>query len=159
MKTLALSLLLIFVPQKSESVKPELRALRAEFVKATEDYKTSLRKLLTIYEGNVTKAEDKLELSRKLVADNLISSTQVEEIERALAAERERVEATKREIAKADQQIADVLDDKKYEQEYKRAVQQRRRVSRSRCSNWTLTASQRTTRNSVSLSYKFVCQN
>ena len=70
----------------------ELTKLREEFVKATNDYKASLAKLLPIYEGNVTKAEEKLELSRKLLAEGLISRTQVEENERALAAAKDKVD-------------------------------------------------------------------
>src|SRR5436189_5539740 len=62
----------------------ELGRLREEFVKATAEYKASLEKLLAIYEGNVTKAAEKLELSKKLLAEGLISRSQVEENERAL---------------------------------------------------------------------------
>src|SRR5438874_576351 len=72
----------------------ELAKLREEYVNATRDYKTSLGKLLTIYEGNVTKAEEKLELSKKLLAEGLIPKTQVEENERALAAAKEKVSET-----------------------------------------------------------------
>src|ERR1041385_4858747 len=87
----------------------ELIRLREEFVKATNDYKASLEKLLAIYEGNVKKAEDKLELSKKLLAEGLIPKTQVEENERALAAEKEKVAQTRRQMTNADEQIAGVL--------------------------------------------------
>ncbi|HJP92648.1 MAG TPA: hypothetical protein VJ875_11885 [Pyrinomonadaceae bacterium] len=87
----------------------ELTRLREEFVKATNDYKASLEKLLAIYEGNVKKAEDKLELSRKLLAEGLIPKTQVEENERVLAAEKEKVAQTRRQMTNADEQIAGVL--------------------------------------------------
>ena len=87
----------------------ELAKIREEFVKATNDYKASLAKLLTIYEGSVTKAEEKLELSRKLLAEGLISKLQVEENERALAAEKAKVEDTKRQMTNADAQIAGIF--------------------------------------------------
>ena len=87
----------------------ELTKIREEFVKATNDYKASLTKLLTIYEGNVTKAEEKLELSRKLLAEGLISKLQVEENERAVAAEKAKVEDTRRQMANADEQVAGIF--------------------------------------------------
>jgi hypothetical protein len=87
----------------------ELAKLREEFVNATKDYKTSLGKLLAIYEGNVTKAEEKLALSKKLLAEGLIAKTQVEENERAVAAGKEKVSETRRQMSGADEQIAGVL--------------------------------------------------
>jgi hypothetical protein len=87
----------------------ELAKLREEFIKATNDYKTSLGKLLAIYEGNVTKAEEKLELSKKLLADGLIAKAQVAENEQALAAAKEKVTATRHQMTQADEQVAGVL--------------------------------------------------
>jgi outer membrane efflux protein len=87
----------------------ELTKLREEFVKATSEYKASLTKLLTIYEGNVKKAEDKLELSRTLLAEGLISKLQVEENERALASEKAKVEETRRQMTNADAQVAGIF--------------------------------------------------
>jgi|ERR1051326_2756818 hypothetical protein len=87
----------------------ELAKLREEFVKATNDYKASLEKLLAIYEENVKKAEDKVELSKKLLAEGLIAKTQVEETERALDAEKQKVAETRRQMTNADSQIAGVL--------------------------------------------------
>ena len=109
--------------RKSRKKKPapapptELAKLREEFVKATNEYKTSLAKLLTIYEGNVTKAEEKLELSRKLLAEGLISRIQVEENERALASEKAKVEETRRQVTSADAQIAGIFAETAAEQQ------------------------------------------
>ena len=87
----------------------ELAKLREEYINATKDYKTSLEKLLAIYETNVKKAEDKLELSRKLLAEGLIPKTQVEENEHAVAAAKGKVSETRRQMTTADEQIAGVL--------------------------------------------------
>ena len=101
--------------QRKRAKKPdpppvtELAKLRDEFIKATNDYKTSLGKLLAIYEANVTKAEEKLELSKKLLAEGLVSRTQVQENERLLAVEKEKVTATRHQLTQADEQIAAVL--------------------------------------------------
>jgi len=87
----------------------ELTKLREEFVKATNEYKASLEKLLAIYEGNVKKAEEKLTLSKKLLAEGLIARAQVDENEHALALEKQKVEETRRQMTNADAQIAGVL--------------------------------------------------
>ena len=87
----------------------ELAKLRDEFVKATNEYKSSLAKLLAIYEANVTKAEEKLELSKKLLAEGLVARTQVEENERGLAAAKGKVAETRRQMTSADDQIAAVV--------------------------------------------------
>ena len=87
----------------------ELSKLREEFIKASNEYKDSLGKLLPFYESNVKKAEEKLELSKKLLAEGLIPRAQVEENERALALAKEKVAETNRQIASAESQIAGVL--------------------------------------------------
>ena len=101
--------------QRKRTKKPdpapvtELEKLREEFIKATNEYKTSLGKLLAIYEANVKKAEEKLGLSKKLLADGLISKAQVQDNEHALAAAEEKVATTRHQVTQADEQIAAVL--------------------------------------------------
>jgi len=96
--------------KKSAPAPPtELTRLREEFISATNEYKASLEKLVAIYEGNVTKAEEKLELSKKLLAEGLIARTQVEENERELAAAKDKVAETRRQMTNADAQVASVL--------------------------------------------------
>ena len=95
----------------------ELTRLREEFINATNDYKASLEKLLAIYEGNVKKAEDKVELSKKLLAEGLIARTQVEDNEHALAIEKQKLAETRRQMDSADAQIAGVLVETAAEEE------------------------------------------
>jgi hypothetical protein len=87
----------------------ELAKLREQYVQATKDYKASLEKLLALYEPEVKKAEDKLALSQKLLAEGLIAKAQVTENEQALATAKARVAETKRQMSGADDQIAGVL--------------------------------------------------
>jgi hypothetical protein len=87
----------------------ELAKLREQYVQATKDYKASLEKLLSFYEADVKKAEDKLELSQKLLAEGLIAKAQVTENENVLAAAKAKVAETKRQMSGADDQIAGVL--------------------------------------------------
>lgn len=87
----------------------ELAQLREEFIEATKEYKTNLARLLAIYEGNVTKAEEKLVQSQKLFAEGLISRNQLTETEGAVAAAKDKVNEAQRQMANADTQIADTL--------------------------------------------------
>ena len=87
----------------------ELTKLREEYIKATNEYKASLTKLLPFYENEVKRAEEKLEQSKKLLAEGLIAKAQLEENERALAVAKQKITETNRLMTSADAQIAGVL--------------------------------------------------
>lgn len=87
----------------------ELAKLREQYVQATNEYKASLEKLLPLYEAEVKRAEDKLAVSKRLLAEGLIPRTQVEENERMLAEAQQKVADTRRQRTSADDQIAAVL--------------------------------------------------
>jgi len=87
----------------------ELEKLREEYVKATNEYKASLGKLLPYYENDVKRAEEKVEQSKKLLAEGLIPKSQLEENERALIAAKQKIAETNRAMTSADEQIAAVL--------------------------------------------------
>lgn len=87
----------------------ELTKLRDEYVRLTNEYKASLGKLVPLYEKDVKRAEEKLEQSKKLLAEGLIARTQVEENEHVLALAKQKLEETNRQMANAEAQIAGVL--------------------------------------------------
>jgi hypothetical protein len=87
----------------------ELSKLRDEYVRLTNEYKASLGKLIPFYENEVKRAEEKLEQSKKLLAEGLIARTQVEENERSLALAKEKINDVNRQMANAEAQIAGVL--------------------------------------------------
>ena len=97
--------------KKPAPAKPpsELTKLREEYIKATNEYKASLGKLIPFYENNVKRAEADLEKSKKLLEEGLIAKAQIEENERALAAAKQKVAETNRAMTSADDQIAAVL--------------------------------------------------
>jgi hypothetical protein len=86
-----------------------LAKLREEFIKATNEYKANLEKLLASYEKNVRNAEDRLIQSRELFAAGLVSKRDVESGERTVAEAKEKVTEVKQRMATADTQIADTL--------------------------------------------------
>jgi hypothetical protein len=106
---LAIALCVDVQGQRKSKKKPapaqppgELEKLRDEYVKATNEYKASLGKLLPYYASELKKAEEKLEVSKKLLAEGLIPKTQLEENERAVA-------EANRAMTSADEQVAAVL--------------------------------------------------
>jgi len=96
---------------KPAPAKPidELTSLREEFIKATNDYKASLEKLLASYEKNTAKAETRLSQTRELFAQGLVSKNDVEASERTLAEANDKVAETRQRMNSADAQIADTL--------------------------------------------------
>jgi len=97
--------------KKPKQVQPptELTKLREEYIKATNEYKASLGKLLPFYENELKKAEEKLEVSKKLLAEGLIPKTQLEEYERAVTVAKQKIAETNRSMTSADEQVAAVV--------------------------------------------------
>lgn len=115
---IALLLVAIDVSAQRKRKKPpapaaqdELAKLHEQFVNATKDYKSSLEKLLPFHESALAKAEKDLEKSKKLQAEGLIAKKQVEESERAVAAARDKVSETRKQMTTADAQIASALQE------------------------------------------------
>jgi len=96
----------------------ELDRLRDEYVKATKDYKTSLEKLLAIYDENVKTEENKLTQAKKLLDEGLVARHQVEEIESALKDAKDKASETHRQMDQADTQIANVLVEEKADEQF-----------------------------------------
>lgn len=161
MKLLLLAPLLLFLSGNAQNPKipAELLKLRDEYVKVTSETKESIQKLLPFYETDVVKAEERLEASKRLLSQGEIARAQVEEHQRGVVTARDKLVWAFREIAKADRDIANAMDDDKFFREYKQAVQQRRKARKPRCTSWRMTVGQQTTQKSVVYSYRFVCQN
>src|SRR5512141_2378910 len=84
----------------------ELNKLRDEYITTTKELKASLEKLLALYEASLSKAEARYAQSQKLFQAGLISKNQLEENERAITTEKDKVAGVKQQIAGADVQIA-----------------------------------------------------
>ena len=104
----------------------ELTKLRDEYVKTNKEYKSSLEKLITIYENNVTKAEAKLDQAKKLHDEGLISRLQMEESEHALKDAQDKLSGARRQMTDADAQVAAML----VETEAEKAIAKNLRLAR-----------------------------
>ena len=90
--------------QKSQPVDEAAR-LREDFVKATEDYKTSLKELMASHEREVQKRTEHAAKLKELYNDGLISRRELEESEGSIAEARMRVEESKQALAAAEMAI------------------------------------------------------
>ena len=95
-------------PRKPQSaLNDQVVKAKAEVIAAANDYKASLEKLLTFQDNDVKAAADIVEKRKALLAENIISKKEVEESERALSAAQAKVADTKRQMADADNLIAE----------------------------------------------------
>ena len=94
---------------ETPSAETNLAKLRDEYIKATKDYKASLQKLLGMYQDSVKKAEQRHEQMQKLLADGLISKSELEQSESLLTEAKIKVTGVEQQIAGADNQIANAL--------------------------------------------------
>jgi soluble lytic murein transglycosylase-like protein len=93
-------------PGKSAAQKAqpadEAARLREDFVKATEDYKTSLKELMASHEREVQKRTEHAAKLKELYNDGLISRRELDESESGIAEARMRVEESKQALAAAE---------------------------------------------------------
>ena len=87
----------------------ELTQLRDSYLKTTKEYKASLQTLLALYKASARKAEERLAQLKNLYQEGLISKKELEDSERAVTVEQEKVSGVEQQIATADTQIAETL--------------------------------------------------
>ena len=100
-------------------------------MKLTNEYKTSLEKLIAIYETNVIRAEAKRDQAKKLLDEGLIFRVQLEENERAVESEREKLNAARRQATEADAQVAAILVESEAEKTIAKTCGSRGKVART----------------------------
>lgn len=100
--------------EAGQSKKPnepatDVARLRAQFVQATKDYKSSLEQLLPFYEAGVKRADERLAKTKELYAQGLVAKHDVERDEAEAASAREKVAAVRGQLKSADEQMAETL--------------------------------------------------
>ncbi len=139
----------------------ELAKLRDSYIKTTKEYKASLQRLLALYEASEHKAEQRLAQSKDLYKDALLTKMQLDESERALTVEKEKVSRVEQQIATADTQIAQTLIEISRPETTAKLARDFRRASARQpsCRNWTLTASRHQRGRTVTVVFKLVCED
>lgn len=130
-------------PLSKQADSPDnLVQLRAELIKATDEYKKSLTELLVFYEASVRKAAQRSEQVKKLYAEGIISKRELQESTQAEAAARTKVDEARKQLTEADHFIVE----SNYMEELARAaslppkalVTKTAYIRYSGATNWTL---------------------
>jgi len=89
----------------------ELAKLRDDYVKSTREYKASLERLLVLYQDGEKKAEERLAQNKKRFDEGLLFKTELDRSESAVADAKVKVEGVRQQIARADEQIRETLNE------------------------------------------------
>ena len=95
------------LPSKQSDSPGNLVQLKAELIKATDEYKKSLTELLVFYEASVRRAAERSEQVKKLYAEGIISKRELEESTQAEAAARTKVDEARKQLTEADHFIVE----------------------------------------------------
>ena len=87
----------------------ELAQLRAKLVQATKDYKSSLEQLVSLYEADVKRADERVVKSRELFDAGLVSKRELDADVQAAENARAKVARVEGQLKSADVQIAETL--------------------------------------------------
>lgn len=128
--------------QKKEEAPPvnEVARLRAQLVQATKDYKSSLEQLLTHYEANVKRADERLVKTRELYKEGLISKRALDEDEQAVKTAGAEVAKVEGQLKNADVQIAETLVEAEAEEAATKALAKAKSAARATGGLLTTTA-------------------
>jgi hypothetical protein len=100
----------------------ELARLRAELVEKTKEYKSSLEQLLTHYDAEVKRADERVVKSRELYNAGLVSKRALAEDELAAENARAKVARVEGQLKSADVQIAETLVEAEAEEDAAKAL-------------------------------------
>jgi hypothetical protein len=100
-------------------------------VQATKEYKSSLEQLLTHYEAEVKRADERVVKSRELYQAGLVSKRALDEDELAAETARAKVARVEGQLKSADVQIAETLVEAEAEEAAAKALAKARRAPRA----------------------------
>ncbi|MFL6254795.1 MAG: hypothetical protein ACJ74T_07215 [Pyrinomonadaceae bacterium] len=100
----------------------ELARLRADLVEKTKEYKSSLEQLVTHYEAEVKRADERVVKSRELYNAGLVSKHALAEDELAAETARAKVARVEGQLKSADVQIAETLVEAEAEEDAAKAL-------------------------------------
>src|SRR5215208_1260360 len=118
----------------------EVARLREQLVQATKEYKASLEQLIKHYEANVKRAGERLDKTRELYKEGLISKRALDDDEQALKIARAEVAKVEGQLKSADVQIAETLVEAEAEEAAAKALAQAKAARRSAGGLLTTTA-------------------
>jgi hypothetical protein len=124
----------------AEPPQSELARLRAQFVEATQEVKTSLTQLLELYEKDVKKADERVTQTAELHRAGLVSKRELERVEGEAETARAKVKSVEGQLKNADVQIAETLVEAEAEEAAAKALAQAQKAQRTPGALLTTTA-------------------
>lgn len=118
----------------------EVARLREQLVQATKDYKSSLEQLLTLYETEVKRADERVIKSRELYQAGLVSKRALDEDTQAAETARAKVARVEGQLKSADVQIAETLVEAEAEEAAAKALAKAKSAPRASGGLLTTTA-------------------
>jgi hypothetical protein len=97
---------------RGEQTTRQLSEAKEQLVSAAQSYKDSLQKLVPFYEAEVKKATATFEQRKSLFDQGIVSITEVEDSEKALAVGKSKLEEVTKQLTEADTLIAEAMEDK-----------------------------------------------
>jgi hypothetical protein len=94
-------------PSSNTTLTNRVAQARADLIAASKEYKASLEKLLPFEEDERKRAADEVELRKQLLAEGVASRRDLEESERKLTTAEAKVAQTRKQLAEADDLIAE----------------------------------------------------
>jgi hypothetical protein len=91
-----------------DALSQRVEKTRADLVKAAEDYKVTVEKLITLLERDVKEAADLVEKRKALYTEYIVSKREVEQAEEHLIAAQAKVAEERKKIGETDSLIAEV---------------------------------------------------
>jgi hypothetical protein len=85
----------------------DIKDVRADLIKATDDYKASLEKLVSIYESSLKEASERAAKQKELFGQGIISKRELEESEKKVAEAQVKISESRKQIAEADDLVAE----------------------------------------------------
>lgn len=101
---------------EAASVSKQEREPRAQLSQARNEYKSSLEQLLSLYEADAKRAEERLPKMKELLEQGLVTRRDVETAEDAAARAREKVAETETQLKSAEVQLAEMMTEAEAEE-------------------------------------------
>jgi hypothetical protein len=95
--------------ETASSSKPETARLRAQLKQASDEYKSNLERLLALYEGESKQAEAQLAKVKELLAQGLVTRSELDTATDSVTRNREKVAQAQAQLKSAEVQIAQLL--------------------------------------------------
>jgi hypothetical protein len=94
-------------PNSHAKLKSDAAAAKTELIKATTEYKSSVAKLVSIYETELKNAQQQFETRKQLFAQGIISKKELDNSEKLIAEAQAKIDGSRKQMAEADDLIAE----------------------------------------------------